>query len=224
MSPLAAPGVALLLCVTACGGSGGRPDSGGGSETSASGPSTGEASTTTPTTGSGSMSDSMTSTPTTTGPGTDGETQGPGVTGETTLDLTTGTTGGAVETTGTGGDRFRLSGDDVTALLGLAAGVVLVTLGFVVLWRSRRVDEPVADLLAAFSVWAVHELLRNDDLDVRRALVHHIVAVRADHSELAQAAIAVVRAHPDKYLRERLAYDLGESNLIPCKPHPTATE
>jgi len=48
-------------------------------------------------------------------------------------------------------------------------------------------------------------------------------AVRADHPELAQAAIAVVRAHPDPYLRERLAYDLGESPLIPCKPHPTAT-
>lgn len=85
-------------------------------------------------------------------------------------------------------------------------------------------DEPVADMLAAFSVWAVRELLRNEDLDVRRALVRHIAAVRADEPELAQAAIAVVRAHPDQYLRERLAYDLGESTLIPCKPHPTATE
>ncbi len=38
----------------------------------------------------------------------------------------------------------RLSGDDVTALLGLAAGAVLIALGCVVLWRSRRLDEPVA--------------------------------------------------------------------------------
>lgn len=85
-------------------------------------------------------------------------------------------------------------------------------------------DEPVADLLAGFSVWAVRELLGNEDLDVRRALVHHIIAVRDDHPALAQAALAVVRAHPDAYLRERLAYDLGESRLIPCKPHPTATD
>lgn len=59
---------------------------------------------------------------------------------------------------------------------------------------------------------------------MRRALVHHIAAVRADDPELAQAAIAVVRAHPDRYLRERLAHDLGESTVIPCKPHPTARE
>lgn len=85
-------------------------------------------------------------------------------------------------------------------------------------------DESVADLLAAFSVWAVRELLGNDDLDVRRALVHHVAAVRAEEPALARAAIAMVRAHPDRYLRERLAYDLGESTLIPCKPAPTATE
>ena len=35
----------------------------------------------------------------------------------------------------------RLAGDDLTALLGLAAGVVLVGLGVAVLWRSRRLDE-----------------------------------------------------------------------------------
>ena len=107
VSLLAASGVALLLCVPACGGSGGRPDSGGGSETAASGASTGEVSTTTPTTGAGSMSDSMTTAPTSATPGTDGEaTMGPGATGETTLDVSTdtGTTGGALETTGTSGE------------------------------------------------------------------------------------------------------------------------
>jgi alpha/beta superfamily hydrolase len=36
----------------------------------------------------------------------------------------------------------RLSGDDATALLALAAGALLVALGTVVLWRSRRLDEP----------------------------------------------------------------------------------
>jgi hypothetical protein len=36
----------------------------------------------------------------------------------------------------------RLAGDDLSALLGLAAGVVLVGLGVAVLWRSRRLDEP----------------------------------------------------------------------------------
>lgn len=35
----------------------------------------------------------------------------------------------------------RLAGDDVTALLALVAGVVLLVLGLVVLWRSRRLDE-----------------------------------------------------------------------------------
>ena len=35
----------------------------------------------------------------------------------------------------------RLSGDDLSALLGLAAGVVLLGLGATVLWRSRRLDE-----------------------------------------------------------------------------------
>ena len=35
----------------------------------------------------------------------------------------------------------RLGGDDVTAILAGAAGVVLVLLGAVVLWRSRRLDE-----------------------------------------------------------------------------------
>ena len=36
----------------------------------------------------------------------------------------------------------RLAGDDLSALLALAAGVVLVGLGVSVLWRSRRLDEP----------------------------------------------------------------------------------
>jgi hypothetical protein len=36
----------------------------------------------------------------------------------------------------------RLSGDDLTALLALAAGVVLIALGIAGLWRSRRLDEP----------------------------------------------------------------------------------
>ena len=35
----------------------------------------------------------------------------------------------------------RLAGDDATALLALAAGVVLAALGATVLWRSRRLDE-----------------------------------------------------------------------------------
>ena len=35
----------------------------------------------------------------------------------------------------------RLAGDDVTALLALVAGVVLLALGLLVLWRSRRLDE-----------------------------------------------------------------------------------
>jgi hypothetical protein len=35
----------------------------------------------------------------------------------------------------------RPAGDDVTALLGLSAGVVLVALGVTILWRSRRLDE-----------------------------------------------------------------------------------
>ena len=37
----------------------------------------------------------------------------------------------------------RLAGDDLTALLALAAGVVLTGLGMAVLWRSRRLDEPL---------------------------------------------------------------------------------
>lgn len=37
----------------------------------------------------------------------------------------------------------RLGGDDVTAILAGAAGAVLVGLGVVTLWRTRRLDEPV---------------------------------------------------------------------------------
>ena len=37
----------------------------------------------------------------------------------------------------------RVAGDDLTALLALAAGVVLTGLGMAVLWRSRRLDEPL---------------------------------------------------------------------------------
>jgi hypothetical protein len=36
----------------------------------------------------------------------------------------------------------RLAGDDVTAILAGIAGVVVVVLGAVVLWRSRRLDAP----------------------------------------------------------------------------------
>jgi len=36
----------------------------------------------------------------------------------------------------------RLAGDDVTAVLALIAGVVLLALGFWTLWRTRRLDEP----------------------------------------------------------------------------------
>jgi hypothetical protein len=36
----------------------------------------------------------------------------------------------------------RLSGDDITALLALVAGVALIGIGMTTLWRGRRLDEP----------------------------------------------------------------------------------
>lgn len=91
---------------------------------------------------------------------------------------------------------------------------------------TRRVfrpapDEPIDDLLQAYEDRALEEFVRNPALDVRRALVPVLPrAARRAHS-LGEQAIAIAREHPDEYVRQRVLCDLGESGLVPCKPHPT---
>ena len=36
-----------------------------------------------------------------------------------------------------------------------------------------------------------------------------------------EAAIAIARSHTDEYIRDRLAYQLGETRSIPCLPSGT---
>lgn len=84
-------------------------------------------------------------------------------------------------------------------------------------------DAPVDDLLADFEEWALAEFIRNDDLDLRRALVSHVPAGLRRFPDLARSAIEIARSHPDPFIRDRLRADLGESPLLPCLPHPTET-
>jgi uncharacterized protein len=73
----------------------------------------------------------------------------------------------------------RRPGDDLTALLALAAGVVLVAHGVAVLWRSRRLDEPRPRRYG------------------RRALVA-IVGVVAVYLVVLPVALAIVVNHKDR--------------------------
>ena len=82
-------------------------------------------------------------------------------------------------------------------------------------------DEPVDDLHEAFARAATEEFIRNPALDVQRALIPYIPRVRTSAPELFERALQAARAFSDEYVRSRLAYDLGDSTLIPCKPHPT---
>ena len=82
----------------------------------------------------------------------------------------------------------RLGGDDVTAILAGAAGVVLVLLGAVVLWRSRRLDE------------------RRPRRYLRRTLVG-VVALMAAVFVVLPVALAIVVNHKARAPVERA--DLG---------------
>ncbi len=70
----------------------------------------------------------------------------------------------------------------------------------------------------AFEDWALREFIDNDDVDVRRAVLRHVVAAGKREPELSSRAIAIARTHPDAYIRQRIASDLGESHLLPCLP------
>ena len=82
-------------------------------------------------------------------------------------------------------------------------------------------DEPVEDLRQAFLTWAVREFIENTDVDVRRVLVPHVVSARDREPVLAERAVAIAKNHTDAYIRQRVASDLGESQLIPCLPNRT---
>ncbi len=56
------------------------------------------------------------------------------------------------------------------------------------------------------------------DNDVRRSLVHHVASKRVRDTEVGRTAIEIARKHPDEYIRDPLASDLGESPLIPRLP------
>ena len=82
--------------------------------------------------------------------------------------------------------------------------------------------EPVEDVRMAFEDWALREFIDNVAVDVRRGLVHHIVSAAEREPVLSGQAIAIARTHPDAYIRQRIAIELGESRLIPCMPHRPA--
>jgi hypothetical protein len=83
-------------------------------------------------------------------------------------------------------------------------------------------DDPIEDLRATFLAWAVREFIENGTLDVRRALVSYIVSAGAQEPVLTERAMAIARAHEDKYIRQRIASDAGESRLVPCMPSRAA--
>jgi hypothetical protein len=82
--------------------------------------------------------------------------------------------------------------------------------------------EPVEDVRMAFEDWALREFIDNVDVEVRRSLLRHIVAAGRRAPGLSARAIAIARTHPDAYIRQRIAIDLGESGRIPCMPHRPA--
>jgi hypothetical protein len=84
-------------------------------------------------------------------------------------------------------------------------------------------DAPVDDLLGEFEELALQEFIRNDDTDVRRALVARVPAGLRRFPALAREAIEIARTSTDAFVRDRLRVDLGETDLIPCMPHPTPT-
>lgn len=79
-------------------------------------------------------------------------------------------------------------------------------------------DEPIDDLIQLFEDAALQEFLHNPALDVCRALVSWLPNAARRAPALGARAIAAAREHPDEYIRQRVLCDLGESDLIPCKP------
>ena len=88
---------------------------------------------------------------------------------------------------------------------------------------SGRPDEPVDDLLDEFASVVLSELLAEPDVAIQRVLVANLPKRTADNAELFDRVVERARGSADEYLRKRLAYQLGESELIPCLPERDET-
>ncbi|PYR94929.1 MAG: hypothetical protein DMF84_02725 [Acidobacteria bacterium] len=66
-------------------------------------------------------------------------------------------------------------------------------------------------------------VVSNANVDVRRSVIGHLDLCEADYDPtdrpLVPRAIAIARAHPDQYIRHRVAVQLGESRIFKALPH-----
>jgi hypothetical protein len=88
---------------------------------------------------------------------------------------------------------------------------------------SGEQDDSVDDLLAAFEGPALTQFLEATDIHVQRTLIARLPTRTSENAELFDRVVDAARTSGDNYIRKRLAYELGESELIPCLPDRDAS-
>jgi hypothetical protein len=85
---------------------------------------------------------------------------------------------------------------------------------------SLAAFEALADVRQRERVLLIETFVSNADLDVRRSVLGHLSfdvdAYPDSHKPLVAKAIQVARTHPDEYIKKRLQFQLGETDLIPA--------
>jgi hypothetical protein len=88
---------------------------------------------------------------------------------------------------------------------------------------STRCDGDLGALWERARRLYLRTFVSNPHVDVRRSLIAHLnldeSAYDPDDRPLVSQAIGIARAHWDPYIRNRLAVQLGESQLFPALPH-----
>jgi hypothetical protein len=86
--------------------------------------------------------------------------------------------------------------------------------------ESLAAYEALADIREREKILLLETFVLNANLDVRRSILGHLNldegAYPDSHKPLVARAIDIARTHADEYIRDRLRYQLGETDLIPC--------
>ena len=89
--------------------------------------------------------------------------------------------------------------------------------------ESRAEADRFADLWSRERTLLLRTFVSNANVDVRRSVIGHLGLCEADYDPtdrpLVPRAIAIARAHPDQYIRHRVAVQLGESRIFKALPH-----
>jgi hypothetical protein len=89
--------------------------------------------------------------------------------------------------------------------------------------ESRSEPDGLADLWRRERTLLLRTFVSNPNVDVRRSVIGKLDLRKADYDPtdrpLVPKAIAIARAHPDPYIRHRVAVQLGECRIFRALPH-----